>query len=176
MFTYFINTWKKDYNILTMKIRELWTDRGLQTEWMRQPSSLPYIALHPGLCHVITGLLRIGQILNLARDDVTNSWLLIRLRSPWDFWPQSHDLTLASQLRQLQWGNDALHQGGNDALHQGGMRSVLQPYFVVNLFVIYTGDPRRDDGERPAIWSWFSLVGSHVGDYDLHFCFSTIYF
>ena len=66
-------------------------------------------------------------------------------------------------------------QRGNDALHQGGMRSVLLPYFVVNLFVIYTGDPRRDDGERPAIWSWFSLVGSHVGDYDLHFCFSTIY-
>ena len=65
-----------------MKIREVWTDRGLQTEWLRQPCSFPYIALHPRLCHMFTGVLRIGQILNLARDDVTNPWLLIRLRSP----------------------------------------------------------------------------------------------
>ena len=30
MFTYFIKIWKKDYHILTMKKREVWTDRGLQ--------------------------------------------------------------------------------------------------------------------------------------------------
>ena len=65
-----------------MKIREVWTDRGLQTEWTRQPCSFPYIALLPGLCHVFTGVLQDWPILNLARDDVTNPWLLIRLRSP----------------------------------------------------------------------------------------------
>ena len=111
-----------------------------------------------------------SPILNLARDDVTNPWLLIRQRNPWNFWPQVLELSLAFHYYS------SYRQGTTHILREERGRWLLPSYMFVNLFVIYTGDPRRDDGDRPSIWSWFSLVGSHVGDYDLHFCFSTIYF
>ena len=41
MFSYFINNWKKDYHILTMKIREVWTDRGLQNRVAETALFLP---------------------------------------------------------------------------------------------------------------------------------------
>ena len=52
------------------------------------------------------------------------------------------------------------------------MRSVPLPYFVVNVLVNFTGDPRRDDGQRPAIFALWDLMGRFMTSI---FVLSTVY-
>ena len=139
-----------------------------KTEWPRQPCYFPYIALLPGLCHVFTGVLQDWPILNLARDDVTNPWLLIRLRSPWNFWPQLLDLSLASQYYV------SYHQGTTHIIREERGRWLLPSYMFVNLFVIYTGDPRRSNGDQPPVdhglFLWEVIWGIMTSSFLFYYC------
>ena len=151
-----------------MKRWEVWTDRGLQSEWMRQPCTFLYIALHPGLCHVFTGCIRIRQFWNLARDDVTNPWLLIRQRNPWNFWPQVLELSPAFHFCS------SYRQGTTHILREERGRWLLPSYIFVNLFVIYTGDPRRSNGDQPPVDHGLFLWEVIWGIMTSSFCFTTV--
>ena len=80
-----------------MKRREVWTVSCLQSEWTSQPCPFPYIALHPGLCHVFTGVLRIRQfwIWRVMTSQILGSWFV-------------REIPGISDLRSLNWASRSI--------------------------------------------------------------------
>ena len=137
---YFIKIWK-GFIILTMKRREVWTDRVFKR--VTGAALFPSLCSPLGLCHVFFDHVFFDHVF-------FDQWPCLAgfsrrfgglfqppdsSRSPWDSYLSSKTPSRAPVGRWQQWGKDLSHQGRNDDRRQGTVRSVPFTYLVINVLV-----------------------------------------